>query len=84
MEKRSPASAAMALLVVTPCLEPSRFLSWFLPFTAAPSRDAGLGSLLATTLLVGPLARECAKQLKKWDFCFCIHPWGHAPASGGV
>lgn len=72
MEKRSPASAAVVLRCGNPCPEPSRFPSWFLPFTAAPPPpgDADSGSLLATALLVGPSARDCAKQLKNGIFVF--------------
>lgn len=61
MEKRSPARGN--LLVPTP--------AWSHPGSPAgssPSRQppggADSGSLLATTLLLGPLALECAKQLK--------------------
>lgn len=50
-----------------PCLEPSWFPSWFLPFMAAP-----LGSLLATGLLVGPSAGEYAKQPKNGIFVFAL------------
>lgn len=87
MEKRSPVSAAMVLLVVTPARShpgsPAGSCPSRQPPPAAPG-DADSGSLLATALLVGPSARDCAKQLKKWDFCFCIKLWGHAAASGGL
>ncbi|PKU48978.1 cold shock domain-containing protein c2 [Limosa lapponica baueri] len=52
MEKRSPGERCGGPACGNPCLEPSLFPSWFLPFTAAPWGDADSGSLLAITLLV--------------------------------